>query len=73
MSVTARNYGDFNGFRRFWAAKNKAKQSQFGYFTAENAELAESKEIQSIYYFSALFAISAVNKKNKANLRERKK
>jgi len=31
-------YGDFNGPGR---RKNKAKQSQFGYFTAENAECAE--------------------------------
>jgi len=26
-------YGDYSGFWRFWASKNKAKQSQFGALT----------------------------------------
>jgi hypothetical protein len=29
MSVIAMIYGDFVDFERFWAAKNKAKQTQF--------------------------------------------
>ena len=55
MSLSIYMKGDYEEFHALKAAKNKpnskpikAKQSQFGYFTAENAECAE------VFYVSRL-------------------
>ena len=52
MSVSIYMKGDNEEFHALRRRKNKPKQSQFGCFTAENAECAESIDIES--YFNVI-------------------
>ena len=45
MNVSVYMKGDYEEFYALEAAKNKAKQTQLLFFTAENAECAEQKRI----------------------------
>ncbi len=67
MSVIVRNYGDFDDFKRFWVAENKANQTQ-SQFSPQTSSGGWKNKANLFRIECCVMRIAKVIWKNKANV-----